>query len=114
MYIIIPTSIYVLYFRDVLPVLTGIMGKLSKESYLKDKGSSYRYTQSYKLQLTVLQNLANVLTYLDMSDTYIESTIDCVFPYLDSKQPLPLQVILYIFSSTQYTLICKLKAKVLK
>lgn len=83
---------HLLCFRDVLPLITGIMTKLSKESYLKDKGSSYRYTQSYKLQLAVLQNLANVLTYLDMNDKDIESTIDCVFLYLGNKQPLPLQV----------------------
>lgn len=78
-----------------MPSIKEVLTKLSKESYLKDRGASYRYTQSYKLQLTILQNLANILANLDMSDADIQSTIDCVFPYMDNKQPIPLQVLCY-------------------
>lgn len=68
------------------------MKNLLKESYLKDKGSSYRYTQAYKLQLTVLQQLAPLIINLDIADNQIELTMNMVYLYLSNKQPLPLQV----------------------
>lgn len=68
------------------------MKDLSKESYLKDKGSSYRYTQAYKLQLNVLQQLAPLIIHLDLADNQIELAMDTIQLYLNNKQPVPLQV----------------------
>lgn len=76
----------------MLPNVLKVLRDLSKDSYLKDKGSSYRYTQAYKLQLNVLQQIARVIIDLEVADNHIESTMDVTFLYLSKKQPLPLQV----------------------
>lgn len=70
------------------------MRKLAKESLLKDRGSSYRYTQAFKLQLEILQKLAYVISDLDMAIEHIDHAMEAAFLYLDVKQPVPLQVIL--------------------
>jgi hypothetical protein len=79
-------------FRDVLPNLLRIMEKLSRESYLKDNGSAYRYSQNYKLQLSVLEDLWKVMTDLDMLQKDFENATETVFKYVSDKQPIPLQV----------------------
>jgi hypothetical protein len=79
-------------FRDVLPNLLRIMEKLSRESYLKDNGSAYRYSQNYKLQLSVLEDLWRVMTDLDMLQKDFENATETVFKYVSDKQPIPLQV----------------------
>lgn len=76
----------------MLPQILKIMKDFTKESYLKDKGSSYRYTQAYKLQLIILQQLAPLIINLEMTDKQIELTLETLEPYLSKKQPLPLQV----------------------
>lgn len=73
-----------------------MLTNLSKESYLKDKGAAYRYTQAFKLQVELLENLATFSIHLDMNDKEIELIMEAVFLYLSDKQPLPLQVILAI------------------
>lgn len=81
-----------IFFRDVLPKVLNVLKDLSKESYLKDRGASYRYTQAYKLQLNVLQQIARVIIDLEVADNHIETTMDVTYLYLNKKQPLPLQV----------------------
>jgi hypothetical protein len=68
------------------------MEKLSRESYLKDNGSAYRYSQNYKLQLSVLEDLWRVMTDLDMLQKDFENATETVFKYVSDKQPIPLQV----------------------
>lgn len=75
-----------------MPQIKKILIDLSKLSYLKDAGAAYRYTQAYKLQITIVQQLGRVVTDLDLADCYINEAMEAVIPYLNDKQPLPLQV----------------------
>ncbi|XP_057672878.1 TELO2-interacting protein 1 homolog isoform X1 [Diorhabda carinulata] len=77
--------------KEVLPDILIVLEKLSKDSYLKDKGSVYRYSQSYKLQVTILERLGKILIYLDVSEENMIKALNCVRIYLSNKQPLPLQ-----------------------
>lgn len=79
-------------FREVLPSILTVLNSFSKESYLKDKGSAYRYSQKYKLQLIILDKLAMVVIDLDLLDDDLRKTMDSVFKYLSDKQPVTLQV----------------------
>lgn len=78
--------------RDVLPTLLQLLSNLSKESYLKDKGACYRYTQAFKLQENLTKNLSKVLIYLDSIEDDFQKASAVVVLYLSSKQPAPLQV----------------------
>ncbi|XP_018569428.1 TELO2-interacting protein 1 homolog [Anoplophora glabripennis] len=78
--------------KDVLPNILLALDKFSAESYLKDKGSAYRYSQTYKLQLVILENLGKVLTDLDVADDKLNEAMDIVSRYLSNKQPIPLQL----------------------
>ncbi|XP_044761108.1 TELO2-interacting protein 1 homolog isoform X2 [Coccinella septempunctata] len=77
--------------KDVLPSVLSILSTFSKKSYMKDKGSSYRYSLDYKLQFTILENIVYLVTDIELSDKDIEATMDTVFLYLSDKQPIPLQ-----------------------
>ncbi|XP_008201481.1 TELO2-interacting protein 1 homolog [Tribolium castaneum] len=89
--------------KEVLPNILTILDKLSVESYLKDKGSAYRYSQNYKLQVVILENLARVVTDLDMSQQDTEKAIDVVVKYVSDKQPIPLQNFALAFFKTVIT-----------
>ncbi|KAJ8942241.1 hypothetical protein NQ318_003088 [Aromia moschata] len=78
--------------KEVMPSILQVLNMLSQESYLKDKGSAYRYSQGYKLQLTILENLATVLINLDIQEEKLCETMDSLFKYLCNKQPVPLQL----------------------
>lgn len=80
------------FYRDALPNVLLVLKNLTQESYLKDKGSAYRYSQMFKLQLTLLGNLASVLAELDVTDDDFNKSFDVVSYYLSNKQPIPLQV----------------------
>lgn len=84
------------FFRNIFSDICLNLKNLSKESYLKDRGSAYRYTQSYKLQLNLLQNLATLITDLEMNNEDVETAMESSVPYLSNKQPIPLQVRNYI------------------
>lgn len=73
------------------------METLLKQSYLKDKGSAYRYSQAYKLQIRILDNLAMVVVNLDIDDTNMNKVFNCICLYLSDKQPVPLQVYFFKF-----------------
>lgn len=96
-------------FREVLPSILLVLGKLSAESYLKDKGSAYRYSQTFKLQLVILENLGKVLIHLDIGHEKLNEVMDTVFKYMSNKQPVPLQVLelfqLNIFAQTVFFLL---------
>ncbi|RZB40886.1 TELO2-interacting protein 1 -like, partial [Asbolus verrucosus] len=87
--------------KEVLPEILTVLDKLAQESYLKDKGSAYRYSQNYKLQQTILAKLPYVVTDLDMLQGDLDKIMAVVFKYLSDKQPVPLQVILSVHF--QYT-----------
>lgn len=77
--------------NDVLPNIVEILKNLSKESFLKDKGSAYRYSQNYKLQIILLENLIFLICNVDFQDKDIEKIMNVVFLYLNKNQPKPLQ-----------------------
>lgn len=80
------------FFRELLPKLQNLLEKSAQSSYLKDKGSAYRYSQQYKLQLEVLTLIPNILYNLDVDGVVIEDVIGSVKLYLSDKQPQQLQV----------------------
>lgn len=81
-----------MFLREVLPEICQNLTNLSPKSYLKDRGSAYRYTQEYKLQLIVLQKIAQIVSDLDMSKDHVTVVLQSITTYLSCKQPLPLQV----------------------
>lgn len=83
-------------FRDVLPQVKSILKKSAEESYLKDRGASYRYTQQFKMQQNVLREIGRVCVDLDVIEDEMCSIVDTIFPYLSSCQPLPLQVNVFL------------------
>ncbi|KAI4457547.1 tel2 interacting protein 1 tti1 family member [Holotrichia oblita] len=86
--------------NDVLPSILDQLRKLSKESYLKDRGSAYRYTQTYKLQAMVLEHFARIIIDLELSDEQIQNCMKVVLVYLSNKQPLPLRTLSLEFFKT--------------
>ncbi|XP_017773157.1 PREDICTED: TELO2-interacting protein 1 homolog [Nicrophorus vespilloides] len=77
--------------KHVLPILGKVLKKQSKESYLKDAGSAYRYTQAFKMQEALLSQLAILINDLDMGETSIELILIGVEPYISKRQPKSLQ-----------------------
>nr|CAI5820378.1 unnamed protein product [Callosobruchus analis] len=77
--------------KEVLPYIVQLMKKQSTESYMKDRGSAYRYSQAYKLQLCVLQGIGRVTVDLDITEDKIGEVLDMLVLYLSNKQPVPLQ-----------------------
>jgi hypothetical protein len=84
----------VCYFlsRQVLPPLCQILTKSSQESKKKDKGSSYRFTQIFKLQKELLSKMGDLAVYLNLQEHEIDQVLTAAAPYLSSLQPYPLQV----------------------
>lgn len=82
--------------KEVLSSLLAILDRLASESYLRDKGSAYRYTQKYKLQVTILEKLVLIVIRLDMKDEDCFKCMEIVFKYLSEKQPKLLQVRFFI------------------
>ncbi|KAJ8959272.1 hypothetical protein NQ314_006300 [Rhamnusium bicolor] len=78
-------------FDDPLIINYKLLNKLSQESYLKDKGSAYRYSQAYKLQLMILENFGRILVDLDVLEEKLNEAMDSGFNYISDKQPIPLQ-----------------------
>lgn len=76
----------------MFPEICKTLKKLAEQSYLKDRGSAYRYTQAYKLQLNLLENLSDLISNLEMIVKDVELCMVSVLPYLSNKQPVPLQV----------------------
>ncbi|KAK9721937.1 hypothetical protein QE152_g19937 [Popillia japonica] len=86
--------------NDVLPSILDNLAKLSKQSYLKDRGSAYRYTQTYKLQTTLLEHFARIIIDLELSDEHIQNCMKVVMVYLSDKQPLLLRTLSLEFFKT--------------
>jgi hypothetical protein len=76
----------------VLPHLCQILTKSSLESKKKDKGSSYRFTQLFKLQKELLSNMGDLAMHLNLQERETDQLLAAAAPYLSNLQPLPLQV----------------------
>lgn len=78
----------------------------SRESYLKDKGAAYRYSQGYKLQLAILNSLGRLMAYLCVQDDWLTKVSEAIFNYLSDKQPVALQVrILFVYNDYVYNIV---------
>ncbi|KAJ9575488.1 hypothetical protein L9F63_007646 [Diploptera punctata] len=77
--------------KQVLPTLCQFLNKSAQESKKKDKGSTYRFTQIFKLQKELLSNIGDVIIYLGLSEREIDQVLSSACPYLSNLQPLPLQ-----------------------
>ncbi|CAG9769438.1 unnamed protein product [Ceutorhynchus assimilis] len=79
------------FIQELLPRLKDILEKSAQTSYLKDKGSTYRYSQNYKLQVELLSKIGPILYDVDVMPETISDVIDKVQFYLSDKQPKELQ-----------------------
>ncbi|VEN48434.1 unnamed protein product [Callosobruchus maculatus] len=77
--------------KEVLPHIVQLMKDQSTESFMKDRGSSYRYTQAYKLQLCVMSGIGRLMVDLDVTEEKIKEVVGMLILYLSNKQPVPLQ-----------------------
>lgn len=77
--------------KEVLPKMYSFLWNSSSESYLQDVGSAYRDSQSYKLQLSMLEALSTLIVDLNLADTNLDDAMDSVRAYLSNKQPKALQ-----------------------
>ena len=77
---------------QVLPAISSFLKKSAKESYKKDSGCSYKYTQIFKLQKEILCQLGNFVKNLKLLEKETWDILNIVEPYLDCLQNLELQV----------------------
>ncbi|KDR09792.1 TELO2-interacting protein 1 homolog [Zootermopsis nevadensis] len=77
--------------KHVLLPLCQVLTKSSIESKKKDRVSSYRFTQLFKLQKELLSNMGDLVVHLNLQEREIEQVLTAAAPYLSSLQPLPLQ-----------------------
>lgn len=83
-------------FRQTLPALSSFLKKSSKESYKKDSGSTYDYTQMFKLQKEILSQLGGFVKDVKLLERETWNILDIVEPYLDCLQHLKLQVFINV------------------
>ncbi|KAM3959761.1 telo2 interacting protein 1 [Aphomia sociella] len=86
--------------KEVLPNIYKFLHKSSSESHLKDKGSAYRNSQAYSLQLAALTALPRLAVDLRLEDDHLSQAMASVDIYLTKKQPKPLQALAVIFFKT--------------
>ncbi|XP_058792032.1 TELO2-interacting protein 1 homolog [Phymastichus coffea] len=77
--------------KQILPALTTFLKNSSKESLKKDSGSTYKFTQMFKLQREILCGLAGLIKNLKLYERDIWNLLQITEPYLDSCQHLQLQ-----------------------
>ncbi|XP_050680096.1 TELO2-interacting protein 1 homolog [Leptidea sinapis] len=83
--------------KDVLQPLYKILARLSNESRRKDKGSSYRWSPDFSLQMTAMTHLPALVEDLALNDIGVESAMCCAHEYLSKDQPRPLQELAVVF-----------------
>ncbi|XP_045496732.1 TELO2-interacting protein 1 homolog isoform X1 [Colias croceus] len=86
--------------KEVLPRIYSQLSRLSNESHLKDSGSVYRTSPSFKLQLTALEAMTPLATRLKLGYEELGDAMDAVRVYLSRKQPRPLQLLAVQFFKT--------------
>ncbi|XP_069692275.1 TELO2-interacting protein 1 homolog isoform X2 [Periplaneta americana] len=77
--------------KQVLQPLCDTLSKSAPESRKKDKGSAYRFTQLFKLQLQLLSELGDLVINLNLQERQLDQVMTAAAPYLSSLQPRPLQ-----------------------
>ncbi|XP_022899827.2 TELO2-interacting protein 1 homolog [Onthophagus taurus] len=85
---------------DVLENILNRLTVLSKQSYLKDRGSEYRTTQAYKLQIVILENLSQLICDIEIATEDCLKLFETVKLYLSNKQPVLLQNLTVQFFKT--------------
>lgn len=77
--------------KQVLHPLCDLLTRSAPESRKKDKGSAYRFTQLFKLQLQVLVELGDLVVNLSLQERQLDQVMAAAAPYLSCLQPQPLQ-----------------------
>ncbi|XP_051174928.1 TELO2-interacting protein 1 homolog [Leptopilina boulardi] len=72
--------------KKVLPSLSEFLSKSSKESYKKDSGSMYKFTQMFKLQKELLMQLGQVAKDLQLQERQLWEILGICESYLSSLQ----------------------------
>ncbi|GFQ65750.1 TELO2-interacting protein 1 [Trichonephila clavata] len=73
--------------KDVVPKLTLLLKTSYSSSLLKNNFRSYQWTNSCKLQLSVLSNIGDLFCKLDVSRKDIALLAEVCVPYLQNEQP---------------------------
>lgn len=77
--------------KQVLPAISEFLNKASKESYKKDSGNAYKFTQTYKLQKELLSQLGCIAGYLKLREQELWNLLEIAEPYLSAYQHPVLQ-----------------------
>ncbi|KAL1465710.1 hypothetical protein WDU94_005256 [Cyamophila willieti] len=77
--------------KEVIPSLSKFLKDSAADSKLKDAGSAYRLTYQYRLQLTLLTHLHQLVLALGLREKDTHHLLSTVSVYLSSHQPSPLQ-----------------------
>lgn len=78
--------------RQVVPSLAKFLTKSAEESYKKERGNAYEFTQVYKLQKILLARAGMVAKNLKLGERELWQILEIAQPYLSSFQHPILQV----------------------
>ena len=76
----------------MLPFISDFLTKAAKESYKKDSGSVYSFTQTFKLQKELLSQLGQVAKHLQLQERQLWDILDICESYLSTLQHKTLRV----------------------
>ncbi|KAK2588803.1 hypothetical protein KPH14_001678 [Odynerus spinipes] len=77
--------------KQLLPALSKFLNDSAKESYNKDIGAAYKFTQMYKLQKELLSALSQIVKDLKLHEKELWSILAITEPYLNAHQHPTLQ-----------------------
>ncbi|XP_012260552.2 TELO2-interacting protein 1 homolog [Athalia rosae] len=78
--------------KEVLPSISDFLIKSAKESYRKDSGHVYKYTQVFKLQKNLLSQLGEAVDNLKFREREVWDVLEAARPYLSKYQHHDLQI----------------------
>lgn len=77
--------------KQVLPALSNFLSNSAKESYNKDIGTAYKFTQIYKLQKELLSGLSQIVKDLKLHEKEMWDILSITESYLNARQHPTLQ-----------------------
>jgi hypothetical protein len=82
------------FSKEFLPRLCAFMSEQAKLSgqLTSSDSAAYVYSHAFKLQASILSNIAQMSIFLEIKETQLEILIDSIIlKYLDERQPIKLQ-----------------------
>ncbi|KAK9507627.1 hypothetical protein O3M35_007443 [Rhynocoris fuscipes] len=76
--------------KEVLPSLCSTL-KLTAKDSLKCEKDAYKLSQKFKLQLSLLKGIGEIILDIEFSEKEVDSILVAITPYLSDRQPQQLQ-----------------------